>query len=123
MRVTISPTTASRSWSRQASWSASRIAGGIEITSDPPDFETLTYSTILTYLTLTPGGVSRGYWMADERPNPLLGAVVGMVANREAAEAAKLHALLGVVTHLVEVRDELRKQSVLLEELVERGRK
>ena len=103
--------------------SAARIDGGIERTRDLPDFETLTYSTILTYLTLTPGGVSRGYSMAAPQPNPLLSHILGAVADRQTADVARLELLNQVGREVERCNGKLDRLVELLEELVERTRK
>jgi|GEM_PF-3955637 len=51
---------------------------------------------------------------------PIGSMVLGALQDRQTAEAAKLSALLAITQRLDELRDELRKQTALLAELVER---
>lgn len=95
----------------------------MEITRDFPDFETLTYSTILIYLTLTPGGVSRGYSMEKPQGLPIGALVAGALQDRQAAEGAKLGALVRISQQLDQVLEELRSLRETAGELLERQRK
>jgi hypothetical protein len=61
--------------------------------------------------------------MEGPKPNPLVGAVLGMVQDRQAGEVARLELLARLAGRLDQVVNQLAKQTELLEELVIRGRK
>jgi hypothetical protein len=61
--------------------------------------------------------------MEGLKPNPLVGAVLGMVQDRQAGEVARLELLARLAGRLDQVVNQLAKQTELLEELVIRGRK
>jgi len=61
--------------------------------------------------------------MAEQKPNPLLGAVFGMVQDRQTADVARLELLNQVGREVERCSSRLDQVVKLLEELVARTRK
>lgn len=61
--------------------------------------------------------------MAEQKPNPLVGAVFGMVQDRQAAELAKVELLAQIERRLSSIEVRMAQLADLLVELVERGRR
>jgi hypothetical protein len=59
--------------------------------------------------------------MERPSPNPLLGAVLGMAQNREAADVARLELLGHILRELQRRGEQLDRVIALLEELVARA--